>query len=69
MNICFSNRLKQLRIDAKLKQSELATALSTTQRKISYLESGTVEPDLETLWKICDYFDVSADFILGRREY
>ena len=69
MEINFSKRLRQLRIEEGLKQCELAERIGTTQRKISYLEAGHTEPDLATLWKLCDYFDVSADYLLGRKEY
>ena len=69
MNVCFGERLRQLRTEQGLKQAELATALETTQRRISYLELGKIEPDLRLLRKICDFFDVSADFLLGRKEY
>lgn len=67
--IMFSEQLKNLRKSCDLTQAKLADALDTTQRNISYLESGKVEPDLQTLWKIADFFDVSIDFLLGRKEY
>jgi transcriptional regulator with XRE-family HTH domain len=67
--IVFSEQLKNLRKSWDLTQAKLADALDTTQRNISYLESGKVEPDLQTLWKIADFFDVSIDFLVGRKEY
>ena len=69
MKIYFAERLRQLRTDEGLKQAELAERIDTTQRKISYMEAGHTEPDLLTLWKLCDYFEVSADYMLGRKEY
>ena len=66
MNNLFSNNLRKLRIEKKLKQSELAEKLSTTQRKISYWESGKIEPDINSLWEIADFFDVSIDELVGR---
>ena len=69
MSILFPERLKQLRIDAKLKQSDLAKILKTTQRRISYFEKGKVEPDLITLCTIAKYFEVSTDFLLGYQDY
>ena len=69
MVILFSERLKQLRIDAKLKQSDIAKALNTTQRRISYFEMGKVEPDLITLCMLAEYFSVSTDFLLGYKDY
>ena len=66
MKITFAENLKMLRESSKLTQQQLADALHTTQRKVSYWESGKIEPDLENLWKICDYFDISIDELIGR---
>lgn len=68
MDITFSEKLKELRIEKGLKQEELAKVLSVTQRKISYWETGKIEPDLLHLTKIADYFQVSVDYLLGREE-
>lgn len=69
MKIIFAQQLRQLRKECNLTQKQLADSLETTQRNISYLESGKIEPDLMTLWKIADYFDVSIDGLLGRRDF
>lgn len=69
MDILFSERLKQLRLDANLKQSELANILNTTQRRISYFEMGKIEPDLHTLCSIAKFFDISVDYLLGLKDY
>ena len=46
MKITFAENLKMLRENSKLTQQQLADALHTTQRKVSYWESGKIEPDL-----------------------
>lgn len=69
MNVKFAQNLKDLRLQNKLTQAELGAILQTTQRKVSYLESGQVHPDLETLCRIADYFEVSVDFLLGRKNF
>jgi transcriptional regulator with XRE-family HTH domain len=51
-----------------LTQNKLADILETTQRKISYWEQGKVEPDLYSLWKIADFFEVTVDYLLGRKD-
>lgn len=68
MTIIFAEQLRQLRKGFGITQKQLADALETTQRNVSYLELGNVEPDLQTLWKIADFFDVSIDFLLGRKD-
>ena len=69
MEPLFAERLKTLRLEKNLSQAQLADVLGTTQRKISYWESKKVEPDLISIMKICDYFTISADFLLGRTDY
>lgn len=66
MQITFAKNIKELREHKNLSQQDLAIALSTTQRKVSYWENGKVEPDLAMLWLIADYFDVSIDYLIGR---
>lgn len=63
----FHDRLKYLRC-AKIPtitQKDLANALGITQRKVSFLETGTTEPSLKDIVALCKYFNVSADFLLG----
>ena len=69
MEIAFAKRLKELRKEKNLLQSELAKALNTTQRKISYWESEKIEPDLASLWKLSEYFEVSIDYLIGKNDY
>ncbi|MCR4594549.1 MAG: helix-turn-helix domain-containing protein [Clostridiales bacterium] len=63
----FNERLKELR-NAKIPiitQKDLANALGITQRKVSFMETGTTEPSLSDLMALCKYFNVSADYLLG----
>ena len=69
MKLLFAERLRDLRTEKNLKQSQLAERLHTTQRKISYWETGKTEPDLVSLWEIADLFDVSVDYLIGRKDY
>ena len=69
MVILFSQRLQQLRKDANLKQSDLAKILNTTQRRISHLESGRIEPDLNTLVDIAKHFNITLDYLVGVTDY
>lgn len=68
-NNIFGERLKILRKENHLNQEEIAKILGCTQRKISYMEQGVTEPDLQTLIKLADYFGVSIDFLCGRKDY
>ena len=69
MDIIFNERLLQLRKEKGLSQLELAKVLGTTQRRISYMELGKVEPDLATLVALSNYFEVSSDYLIGIKDY
>lgn len=63
----FGDRLRYLRC-AKIPtitQKDLANALGVTQRKISFMETGTTEPSLKDITALCRYFNVSADYLIG----
>lgn len=58
-------RLKELRIQANKKQSEIAEVLGVSFQAYSNWENGNREPDFGTLIKLADYFSVSVDYLLG----
>ncbi|MBR1559621.1 MAG: helix-turn-helix transcriptional regulator [Clostridia bacterium] len=58
------NRLRDLREDSDLTQQKLADALGITQRKYSYIETGTQPLTDEILIKLANYYDVSIDYLL-----
>ena len=63
--ISFSERLRALRKERGLNQTELATALNVTFGTVSIWERGVRKPEMDTLEKISDYFDVSLGYLLG----
>lgn len=60
----FSKRLRTLRMEKGMKQSELAEALHFSQGMASAYENGR-EPPFDVFMRIANYFDVSADYLLG----
>ena len=65
MNLNFGDKIRNLREDADLNQTQLGVALNMTQRKISYIECGKYEPSIEDMVAICNFFKVSADYLIG----
>lgn len=61
-------RIRNLREDHDLKQRELAEILNCSQRIYSNYERGDVDIPTDILIKLADYYDVSADYILGRTD-
>lgn len=62
----FKDRLRSLRKEKKITQSELAKHMNIAISTISMYEKGNRNPDLETLKIIADYFNVDTDYLLGR---
>ena len=61
----FPKRLKELRIKKGDTQKVLANYLEITFFAYQKYEYGSREPSFEILIKLCKYFDVSADYLLG----
>ena len=59
------NRIKELRAEMGIYQSELAKLLKVRQNTISTWETGRSEPDQAALREMSKIFDVSIDYILG----
>lgn len=58
------NRIKELRTAEGISQQRLAQVVGTTQRNISYWESG-VEINAQYATRIANFFDVTVDYLLG----
>lgn len=61
-------RIKELREARGLRQEDVAAVLNTKRQSVSRYETNKHDPDLGTLLKLCDYFGVTSDYLLGRSE-
>lgn len=61
-------RLKELREERKLTQTEIASAIGGSQSNLAKWEKGTVQPPAESIIKLADFFQVSTDYLLGRED-
>ena len=59
--------LKALRTSKGLSQQKLADEIGTSQQAINRYENHNVEPDIDTLIKLADFFETTIDFLVGRR--
>lgn len=64
----FGEKIKNLRENAEINQTELGKKVNMTQRKISYIECGKCEPSIDDIISLCNYFEVSSDYLLGIRK-
>jgi len=64
----FPERLRKLRKEHKMTQTELGEKLGLSTSAIGMYEQGRRDPDSMTLKKIADLFNVTVDYLLGRSD-
>lgn len=65
----FPNRLRKLRDRKQMNRKALGECLGLSKNIVGMYERGEKEPSLATLVKIADFFDVSTDYLLGRKNF
>ena len=65
MELTLGEKIRLLREEKELNQTDLGKAVNMTQRKISYIENDKYEPSMEDIKALCKFFNVSADYLLG----
>ena len=63
----FSDRIKELRKAKNMTQRQMADALGITERSYQRYEADS-NPNIETLIKLANFFEVSTDYLLGRTD-
>lgn len=58
------DRIKQLRLDAKMTQPELAKKLDVTRSAVAAYENNTRQPSFQILIRLAHVFNVSTDYLL-----
>lgn len=61
----FPQKIKKARHDAGYTQRQVAEVLNLPQSTIAKYETGKLEPNLETLGLMADFYAVSLDWLLG----
>lgn len=59
------NRIKSLREDRDLRQSDVAAATGIDQRTLSNYETGKTNPDSFAIIKLAEFFGVTCDYLLS----
>lgn len=61
----FKDRIRQLRLEHDMSQTDLAKVLQVTRQSISKYENGTAEPSFDKLAEMVAFFEISYDDLLG----
>ena len=62
----FAQILSELRRSSGLSQRKAAADLKISQALLSHYENGAREPGLNFVCRVCDYYNVTSDYLLGR---
>ncbi len=63
----YRRRMRALREDNDLTQSQVARVINKSQQGYNHIETGRAELKIEDLIKLCDFYKVSADYFIGRK--
>ena len=61
----YHKRLRDLREDRDLTQAEVGKVLQKSQQGYNHIEAGRAEVKIDDLIKLCHFYDVSADYLIG----
>lgn len=64
----YQHRIRDLRIDHDMTQADVAILLNTTKNQVGKYERGEQDMNIKHLITLCNFYNVSADYILGLPE-
>lgn len=64
----WNEKLRNERLIKGLSQKQAAEQLQLSRTCYANYEQGTREPSLDVLRRICDFYDISADYLIGRTD-
>ena len=64
----YAQKIRDLRNDHDLSQMQIALILGTTKNQVGKYERGEQEMPIKHLLTLCEYYKVSADYVLGLPE-
>ncbi|MBQ8869350.1 MAG: helix-turn-helix transcriptional regulator [Oscillospiraceae bacterium] len=64
----YRERMRALREDRDLTQEQLGKIINKSQQGYNHIEAGRAELKIEDLIKLCDFYNVSADYFIGRKD-
>ncbi len=68
MKMEIGTKIKELRVEYRLKQKELAAKIHIAANTLSQFETGKANPGYDVLITLADFFEVSVDYLLGRAD-
>ena len=63
--IDYRRRLRDIREDRDMTQAEIGKLIQKTQQGYNHIEAGRAELKIEDLKKLCQFYNLSADYLIG----
>lgn len=63
--IDYRTRLRNVREDRDLTQSQVGKVLNKSQQGYNHIEAGRAELKIEDLIRLCQFYNLSADYLVG----
>lgn len=61
----YRKRIREVREDRDLTQTQLGRILNKSQQGYNHIEAGRAELKIEDLIRLCVFYDLSADYLIG----
>ncbi len=61
----YRTRIRNVREDRDLTQADIGKVLNKSQQGYNHIEAGRAELKIEDLFKLCQYYNLSADYLIG----
>ncbi len=61
----YRTRIRQIREDRDLSQAQIGEVLNKSQQGYNHIETGRAELKIEDLRKLCEFYNVSSDYLIG----
>lgn len=61
----YRTRLRNVREDRDLTQADIGSILNKSQQGYNHIETGRAELKIDDLIKLCQYYNLSADYLIG----
>ncbi len=61
----YRKRIREVREDRDLTQKQLGKILNKSQQGYNHIEAGRAELKIEDLMRLCIFYDLSADYLIG----
>ncbi len=61
----YRTRIREIREDRDFSQAQIGEVLNKSQQGYNHIEAGRAELKIDDLKKLCEFYNVSSDYLIG----